>query len=709
MTFLDLPFVKGIPLKILIVGILLAMCLLSNVVSAEIAYQSYNISQSDRKPNISIPMPSGVAQNDLLLAQITYNVGNVVNTTGPSDWTLVIRTNNGPMPWDGQYVGQAIYYKVANASESGPYVWNISWGPVTGYSQTAIGGIMRFSGVDPATPIFGYSGGIGNSNNLTAPGINNVPENSMLVACFGLDGSTSSFAVPSNMTWIYRDVFKRFGTPVVPSFAAAWELYGPGGTTGVRYSSNSFSAAPWVAQLVALQPASGSCTAPSITTQPKNITACGGSPVSFSVSATGTVPLSYQWQKNGGDIAGATKSNLEINPVAVIDEGDYTVNVSNNCGYVVSSPATLTVNIPPSITTQPTNVTACVGSPVTFSVCATGSGTLYYQWYHGSTAVGTNSNTLTISPVGLGDAGGYWVVVSSSTGCTAATSNTVGLTVNTPPSIGTQPQSQTKVYGESVTFSVIATGTTPLTYQWKKGGSDISGARSDNYTIPSVTMSDEGSYTVNVSNGCGSRTSNAAILTVNKANTTTTVTSSKNPSVYSQLAPTFTGKVIAVPPGGGTPTGTVTFKDGITTLGTSTLSGGMTTFTPSTTALSVGTHSITVVYPGDANFIGSTSSVFTQIVNPPPKITAYVPNNGKRGAAAFKFVISGSAFQNGATVSLAKTGVPTIVATGVSVSASKNSITCTLKIPSSAPTGVRSVTVKNPDGGTVTVSGFTVK
>jgi hypothetical protein len=196
---------------------------------------------------------------------------------------------------------------------------------------------------------------------------------------------------------------------------------------------------------------------------------------------------------------------------------------------------------------------------------------------------------------------------------------------------------------------------------------------------------------------------------VQKASTRTSVTSSRNPSVYSQLTPTFTAKVEAVAPGFGTPSGTVTFKEGATTLGTGTLTGGSANFTPSATALSVGNHAITVIYQGDASFKTSTSPVLTQAVNAPPKVTAFVPNNGKRGAAAFKVVLSGSAFQNGATVSLTKTGVPTIEATGVSVSAQKNSITCMVAIPSGAPTGTRNVLVKNPDGGTVTVSGFTVK
>jgi hypothetical protein len=281
------------------------------------------------------------------------------------------------------------------------------------------------------------------------------------------------------------------------------------------------------------------------------------------------------------------------------------------------------------------------------------------------------------------------------------------------------------VFGQTVTFSATVsavapgTGTPAGTVQFKVDGADRGSAVPLSSGSASIDISDLGvtTGTNHVIQAVYSGNTNYLTSTgtlsggqqVNKANTATTVISSKNPSVYSQLAPTFTATIAAVPPGAGTPTGTVTFKDRGTTLGTGTLSGGSATFTPSTTALSVGTHSITAVYPGDANFIGSTSPILTQTVNPPPKITAYVPISGKRGAAAFKFLISGSAFQNGATVSLTKTGVPTIDATGVTVSSQKNSITCTLKIPSSAPTGSRGVTVKNPDGGTVTVSGFTVK
>ena len=97
--------------------------------------------------------------------------------------------------------------------------------------------------------------------------------------------------------------------------------------------------------------------------------------------------------------------------------------------------------------------------------------------------------------------------------------------------------------------------------------------------------------------------------------TTTGLTSSVHPwSVFGQPV-TFTATVTANSPGAGTPTGTVTFKDGSSTLGTGTLNGsGQATFTTST--LAVGSHSITASYGGDASFKGSTSPKFTQTVNP---------------------------------------------------------------------------------------------
>jgi len=132
------------------------------------------------------------------------------------------------------------------------------------------------------------------------------------------------------------------------------------------------------------------------------------------------------------------------------------------------------------------------------------------------------------------------------------------------------------------------------------------------YTDTAVTGGATYGYRVRT---CPFQVSNCVAATVQSgtAGTTTVVSSSANPSVFSQPV-TFTATVTVNPPGSGVPTGTVTFKDGTTTLGTGTLDGaGHATFT--TSALTVASHSITAVYGGDPSFSGSTSSAITQTVN----------------------------------------------------------------------------------------------
>src|SRR5690348_2042009 len=99
-------------------------------------------------------------------------------------------------------------------------------------------------------------------------------------------------------------------------------------------------------------------------------------------------------------------------------------------------------------------------------------------------------------------------------GHTFKTGNGVG----TPPAITTQPVNQTLTAGQTATFSVVASGTAPLSYQWQKNGTNISGATASSYTTPATATSDSGStFRVIVTNSAGTATSNAATLTVNAA------------------------------------------------------------------------------------------------------------------------------------------------------------------------------------------------
>lgn len=99
-------------------------------------------------------------------------------------------------------------------------------------------------------------------------------------------------------------------------------------------------------------------------------------------------------------------------------------------------------------------------------------------------------------------------------------SNTVTITVSsaTAPTITAHPQSDAKNLGFDVVFGVSATGTTPFTYQWKKGGTNISGATNATLTLLNISSGDAAGYSVVVSNSAGNATSNTATLTVTDPN-----------------------------------------------------------------------------------------------------------------------------------------------------------------------------------------------
>ena len=253
-------------------------------------------------------------------------------------------------------------------------------------------------------------------------------------------------------------------------------------------------------------------TVPAILTQPQSQTNLFGATVAFTVSAFGD-PLSYQWQFNGEDVAGATDTSYTIDPVDTTDAGDYDVVIANSFGSVTSSVATLTLLEPPEITTQPTDLTVSQGSSATFTVEATGLDPLYYQWQFNGTNVSAATDTsYEIISAQPSNAGSYTVVITNVDG--SVTSTQAMLTVGVPPSIAVQPADQTVVAGSNATFMVTATGTSPLFYQWQFNGTSLAGGTSPGTTISSASTTNAGNYDVVVANNFGMITSYAANLTV---------------------------------------------------------------------------------------------------------------------------------------------------------------------------------------------------
>jgi Immunoglobulin domain len=171
--------------------------------------------------------------------------------------------------------------------------------------------------------------------------------------------------------------------------------------------------------------------------------------------------------------------------------------------------------------------TVTVGQMATFSVVATGTAPLSYQWRKNTTNISgaTAASYTTPASTPADNNAKFDVVVSNSVSSVASTQAT--LTVNSapvPPTITTQPSAQTVTAGQTATFTVAASGTAPLSYQWQKNGSDITGATAASYTTPVTTTADSGAlFRVAVSNSAGNVTSNSAMLTVNPGTSNSSV------------------------------------------------------------------------------------------------------------------------------------------------------------------------------------------
>jgi hypothetical protein len=260
-------------------------------------------------------------------------------------------------------------------------------------------------------------------------------------------------------------------------------------------------------------------TAVAITVQPQaSIALCLSGGFNISVTATGTI-TSYQWRKNGTNIAGANGASYNVASATINDGGIYDVVITGACGApVTSTAANTTITVPPAITSDPSATTTCAGVSASFAVSASGSG-LTYQWSFNSANIsGATSATYTITNPQAANIGNYRVTVSN--GCTSVPSAPVALTVNPIAGIGTQPINTSVCPGGTVSLSTAANGTGPFTYVWEKevttNNWSATGTNSPTLSLSNVTSTAGGNYRVKVTGTCGSQvTSTTATVTVN--------------------------------------------------------------------------------------------------------------------------------------------------------------------------------------------------
>ena len=341
---------------------------------------------------------------------------------------------------------------------------------------------------------------------------------------------------------------------------------------------------------------------PAITAQPTNTTVCNNTTATFSVTASATITITYQWQVstdgginytnllNAGVYSGVNLTTLTITGVtAVMNNYLYRCIPSTACGSITSNAGILNVNVSPVITTQPaTSNTGCVAGNVSYTFAANGTA-LTYQWQLSTTGAGGPWNnisnggvysgvtTATLSVTGLtAIMNGYlYRAVISGTCLPAVTTNNGALIVNTPVSITSQPANKNICATGTTSFSIAVAGSLP-TYQWQvsndggivwtnvSNGGIYSGVTTTTLTLTGVTTGMNGYLYRAVVAGnapCGAVNTASAALTVSPQPTviltafpytkllpgrTTTITATVNPPTGFTTAWTRNGTAISV-------------------------------------------------------------------------------------------------------------------------------------------------------------------
>jgi autotransporter-associated beta strand protein len=347
---------------------------------------------------------------------------------------------------------------------------------------------------------------------------------------------------------------------------------------------------------------------------------------------------------DGTDAISGTFKGLAEGAKVNVNGIDYTISYKGGTGNdvvltaqsaLVGTTTSVATSVSPSVYGQAVTFTATVTQA---SGSTIPSGTVTFT--NGATTLGSgtldSSGKASISLSSLAVGGPYTITASYvASGSFTASSGTINQTVNkatTTSTVSATPNPS--VYGQSVTFTATVSTVAPGvgspsgTFSFFDGSTNLgSGTITAGVATLTTSSLSTGAHSITVQyNGDGNfngSTSSAITQTVDKASTSTLLTSGLNPSTFGQSV-TFTATVSVVSPGVGTPAGTVNFFNGATLLGSGTLSANEATFT--TSSITAGTNGIIAVYAGDTNFTTSTSNNLSQIVNKASTTTVVASN-----------------------------------------------------------------------------------
>jgi uncharacterized delta-60 repeat protein len=447
---------------------------------------------------VSNPFGSATSSNALLTVRVPPFI---ITQPTPTNQTVVAGSN-------------ATITVVAGGDTTLTYQWRFNGANITGATAatltltTVLTNQLGLYSVVVSNPYGSVTSSNATLDVKTAPFIVTQPQSGHPQSLTVLEGSPAAFSVtaggdgPFSYQWRFGGVNITGATNSAFGYGAAFTTNA--GLYSVVVSSPYGSVTSSNATLTVNVP-------PTIIVHPVPVEAVVGSNATFTVTATGDAPLSYQWRFGGVNISGATAATLTLTNVQAASAGLYSVVVSNPFGSATSTNALLSLKTPPSFLAHPQSLTVFKGSNASFSVTPGGDGPFTYQWRFGGTNLaGATNNPLTLTNVQTNQAGLYSVVLTSPYG--SATSSNATLTVLDPPVIIVQPVSVSALAGETVAFTVVATGRPTLLYQWSKDGVPVTGATNATLMLANVSAADAASYRVVVSNSDGSATSVSATL-----------------------------------------------------------------------------------------------------------------------------------------------------------------------------------------------------
>lgn len=257
---------------------------------------------------------------------------------------------------------------------------------------------------------------------------------------------------------------------------------------------------------------------PLFVAQPKSLHRGYGTRAVFGGGVSSLTPLTYQWLKNGALLSGETNTTLVLTNLNDTHAGTYALIASNANGSLTSAPAILTVaappgSVPPQVIAPPVSQTVNAGSNVTFTVSASGTTPLNYQWrFHGTNLPGATATNLSFTNVQPFRAGPYDVVIGNVAGW--ATSAVATLTVQTfAPYLTLSPSNLTLAQNQNAQFTAAAGGSPPLAFQWFFNGTNaLPGATAPSLLLTNVQPAQTGNYALRVTNLYGAITSTPALL-----------------------------------------------------------------------------------------------------------------------------------------------------------------------------------------------------